>query len=195
MTRRVTCIVEGHGEVESLPILVRRIHADAQTPWAPDIRRNDVIRVPRSRLLRPEEFERTVELAARRAGADGAVLVLLDADDDLPCVLAPELLRRAHTVRATLSIAVVLAKREYEAWFLAAARSLGGHIGLPTDLDIPADPEAIRDAKGWLRGRTGPRGYRPPVDQPKLTAAMSLTAARSARSFDKLWRDVRRLLS
>jgi hypothetical protein len=47
-------------------------------------------------------------------------------------------------------ISVIMAKLEYEAWFLAAAESLRGKRGLPSDLKITADPEYICDAKGWL---------------------------------------------
>ena len=195
MSRRVVCIVEGHGEVESIPLLLRRLHGESSTLVFPEIRQNDVIRIPRSRLLRDGELERTVELAARRAGPQGCVLIVLDADDDLPCELVPRLLVRARTGRPELALGLVLARREYEAWFLAAARSLRGHVGLPAELEPPPEPEAIRDAKGWPRTRMSGARYRPLVHQSKLTAAMDLSEARTAPSFDKLVREVSRLLA
>lgn len=88
-----------------------------------------------------------------------------------------------------------MAKREYEAWFLAGAESIAGKRTLPRDLQSPADPETIRDAKGWLGNRMA-RGYSETVDQPALSALVDLDMAQSrSRSFDKLVRSVAALLS
>jgi len=182
-------LVEGHGEHYAAPILVRRIAAelgiaDVTCP---------VIRQPRTAILKPGELERAVKLLAGKVGEQGAVLVLIDADDDPACQLAPELLRRARAARPDRPIGVVLAVREYEAWLLAAASSLRGKRGLPADLEPPPAPDAIRDAKGWL-GQRMPRGYSPTADQPALTGLFDLELARSAPSFDKLIRELTRLL-
>ncbi|MFW5920462.1 MAG: DUF4276 family protein [Polyangiales bacterium] len=194
MSRRVACIVEGHGELESVPLLLRRIHAESPGLLQPDLKQSDVIRTPRSKLLRAGELERAVELAARRTGSEGAVLVLVDSNDKKPCVLGPKLLSRAKTARSDVRLSVVLAKKEYEAWFLAGARSLAGKAGFAPDLTPPPDPESIRDAKGWLAARRTGK-YREVIDQPRLTALLSLEEARAAPSFDKLWRDVHELLA
>lgn len=94
-----------------------------------------------------------------------------------------------------LPIAVVLAKREFEAWFLAAAESIRGRRGLRNDIHSPDDPEAIRDAKGWLSGRMeSDRKYHEKRDQPALAASFDLEQARQADSFDKCYRDIVRLL-
>jgi uncharacterized protein DUF4276 len=134
-----------------------------------------------------------VILLGNKVGERGAVLVLIDADDDAACELAPELLRRARAARSDRPIGVVLAVREYEAWLLTAASSLRGKRGLPADLETPAMPETIRDAKGWL-GQRMPRGYSPTADQPALTGLFDLELARSSPSFDKLVRELTRLL-
>lgn len=195
MKRRLACIVEGHGEQQAVPILVRRIGDAFPELSFPEMTKTDVLRVSRSRLVREGELERAMELAGRRVGSGGGVLVVIDADDDAACKLGPELLQRATAARADLRIGVVLAVREYEAWLLASARSLAGQHGLPDDLEPPSSPEAIRDAKGWLSTRMTGHGYRPVLHQPKLTAVMDLEAARQAPSFDKLLRDVCRLLA
>lgn len=137
-----------------------------------------------------------MELGARTHGGRGATLVLLDGDDDCAALLGPELQARAERARPDAPVAVVLAVKEYEAWFLAAAQSLAGRRGLREDLEGPPGPEAVRDAKGWLqRQRTDGRSYRPTVDQPALSAAIDLDAARAgSASFDKLWREVELLL-
>src|SRR4051794_22507326 len=110
-------VVEGHGEHYAAPILVRRIAASIGV--------TDVIctvlRQPRSMILRPGELERAVVLLGNKVGEGGAILALIDADDDAACQLGPELLRRARTARSDRPIGVVLAVREYEAWLLTSA--------------------------------------------------------------------------
>jgi hypothetical protein len=191
---RIAAIVEGHGECEAVPILVRRIARTLDPALAPVV--HPVIRVPGSKLVKQGEIERAIELAARKNSGQGGIFVLLDCDDGCPAEQGPSLLRRAIQARPDLPLAVVFAKREFEAWFLAAAESLRGHRGLPADLTGPPDPEAIRGAKEWLQNRMPPRqGYAESSDQPALTALFDLNAARRADSFDKCHREISRLLS
>jgi hypothetical protein len=152
--------------------------------------------VKRQRLLREGELERTIELAARHAGHGGRLLVLLDADDDCPGQVAPRILARAIAARRDRPVRVVLAKAEYESWFLAGADSIAGFRGIRPDVTAPEEPESIRDAKGWLSDRIAGRSYRETLDQPALTARVDLDRARrAAASLDKLWRDVTALLT
>jgi Domain of unknown function (DUF4276) len=194
MPLQVACIVEGHGEVGAAPVLSRRI-AESIDPAAV-VLIPPPLRVPKSKLLKPGELERSVELAARKTGGSGAVLVLLDSDDDCPAELGPALLRRATQARSDVPLAVVLAKREFEAWFLAAALSLRGFRGLSQNLAAPEAPEAIRGAKEWLSQRMeGTRRYVETLDQPALASRFDLAAARRADSFDKCFREIARLLT
>lgn len=125
----------------------------------------------------------------------GGVLVLVDADDDCPALLGPQLVSFAHRARPDIPISVVVANREYEAWFLASAESLRGHRGLAADLSPPADPEAVSGAKEWLRDRMSRAApYQPTLHQASFSDAMDLALARRASSFDKLWRDIERLV-
>lgn len=191
---RLAAIVEGHGECEAVPILVRRIAQTLDPALALLV--HPVIRVPASRLVKQGEIERAIELAARKNAGRGGILVLLDCDDGCPALDGPALLNRAAKTRPNLPVSVVLAKREFEAWFLAAAESLRGKRGLPDDLTGPPDPEAIRGAKEWLQDRMPHgKGYAESADQPALTAVFDLTAARRADSFDKCHREVTRLLT
>jgi hypothetical protein len=155
-----------------------------------------VIRTPRSKLVKTGELERVVELAARKLARPAAILLLLDADTDCPAELGPSLLHRARTQRADLPIAAVLAKHEFENWFIASAESLRGLRGLPQDLTAPQDPEGIEAAKAWLSTRM-PRHspYSETIDQPALTAQFNLEMARCSRSFDKVHREIERLLA
>ena len=179
--------------MKAVPILLRRIVARVLPGFS--IRIPRPIRVKRQRVLKAGELERAVALAAKRAGARGCILVLLDANSDCPARMGPELLQRALAARPDLPIRVVLAKVEYEAWFLAAAESLAGRQGMADGTVSPTDPESVRNAKRWLSERMPPgRPYRETLHQPGLTAVFDVDAARAAPSFDKMWRDVTDLL-
>ncbi len=194
MSLQMACIVEGHGDREAVPIVIRRLAAKLDPAAAIHI--PSPIRIPKNKLLKAGELERAVDLAARRIVGHGAVLVLLDSDDDCPAQLGPELLQRALSARRDVPLAVVIAKREFESWFLAAAESLRGQRGLATGLDPPPDPEAIRGAKEWLTTRMeSGRSYVETLDQPALAACFDLDKARRADSFDKFCRDIVHLIS
>jgi hypothetical protein len=190
----IACIVEGHGEVQAVPILIRRVAAVIDPALSIDVK--SPLRVPRSTLIRHQELERAVELAARKTGGRGGILILVDSDDDCPAQLAPQLLARARKTRNDLPISVVLAKREFEAWFLASAESLRGQRGLPSNLTSPSDPESIRGAKEWIaRHIRGGRTYSETLDQPALTALFDLNqATRRSDSFDKCVREITSLI-
>lgn len=193
----IACIVEGHGEVDSVPVLIERI-ARRHDP-SRGVRVVPPLRTPRNRFTqRPEEMRRMVELAVRlQGGGPGGVLILMDADRDLPCQFGPTLQDRAASIRPDRSIRVVLAVAEFEAWFLAAARSLTKE-GLPADIMAPPAPEAIRDAKGWLDARlrqSRGSGYAETVDQPRFSRTFDLDAALTTRSFAKLYKETVRLLT
>jgi hypothetical protein len=147
-----------------------------------------------SERRKPGELERSIELLARKVGIDGAILVLIDADRDCPAELGAELRDRARAARPDRRIEVVLAKHEYEAWFVASAKSLRGVRGLPDDLEPPADAESLHDAKGWLDERMQD-GYSETIDQPAFTAVFSLDEAARTRSFLKLESALESLLS
>jgi hypothetical protein len=191
----IACIVEGHGELDAVPIVLRRVGAIIDP--LRQVRASRPYRVPRGSIVKPGELERYIELAAREVSPSGAVLVLLDADKDCAAQLGPELLQRAQQQRPDTPVGVCLAVVEFEAWFLAAAISLRGARGLPDNLEPPPDPEAIGGAKGWLRRhRTDGLSYSETVDQPALAHRFDLDAARSgAPSFDKFWREVERLMA
>ncbi len=175
---KIVPIVEGHGDVDALPLLIRG--------YFPTIRVLNPLRVSRNRFVNSsDEQGRFLELARKSLGEFGSVLVLLDADSDCPAKLAPELKRNLES-RSSLGCHVVLAKCEFETWFLAAADCLG--LGA-----APADLEEIRGAKEEVKRRLG--RYSETIDQAKLTGKLvkncdpSILRRRSA-SFDKLWREL-----
>ncbi|MCP4696292.1 MAG: DUF4276 family protein, partial [Gammaproteobacteria bacterium] len=151
---QIASIVEGSGEVKALPVLLRRLDEWlSPTQYA---RILSPIKVRRDRFLNKEqEFRRQLLLAAGKCGADGWILVLLDADDDCPAELSEDILQRACTIIPHRRLSVVLAKYEYEAWFLAAASSLHGQRNFSFTGKALVNAEGIRNAKNWLGKRMG----------------------------------------
>ena len=190
---RIASVVEGHGEVESVPILLRRYAFE----WDPTVPFQALapVRVPRGKLVKAGELERAVKLASYKAVGCG-VLVLIDADDDCPATLGPQLLDRARVILR--NVIVVVAKAEFESWFIASANSIAGLRGLREDLTTPADVENNRGAKSWLTDSMidSRHAYSETLDQPALTASFDMHTARySSDSFDKFCRALSELLS
>ena len=183
----IASIVEGDGEVAALPILLRRV-GTWLSPEKGFIDLPTPIRVRRDRFLnREDEFRKMVLLAAAKCGESGWILVLLDADDDCPAELSARILERAHGIVPHRRVSVVLANREYEAWFLASAQSLHGRRGFAFDFPQSFDAELRRDAKGWLGERMASGTYREITDQPSFSALMDLQqTVEHSRSFRKL---------
>ncbi|MFN8633673.1 MAG: DUF4276 family protein [Chloroflexota bacterium] len=189
----IGCIIEGDGEEDALPILLRRVIQEIDPTLYVHIRRP--FRRPKGQLKKQLFLSQAVTLLARQLTPPRALLILLDADDDCPAEIGPQLLGWAQAARRDIPMAVVMATREYEAWFLAAAESLRGHRGLPGDLMPPTDSETVSGAKEWLRRHMSPNDlYSPVVHQASFSQVMSLEQARRSPSFDKLCRDVRRLV-
>lgn len=187
----IASIVEGQSEVESVPILLRRLlsqipdtNVDVARPF----------RVRRSQVVKPGQIERAIKLVMADRENLCAILVLLDADGDRPCVLGPRLLARCQ--RSTnLPVTVVLATRETEAWFLGAGSSLRGVRGVNNTMIDHTDAEEITNPKASLNRQMNGR-YLVVDDQPALMARMDLDAAHTnCSSFRKLKRDLTALIS
>lgn len=200
---RIAPIVEGHGEVNSVRLLLERTWYGLLSGGSLEILQP--IRPPRYRVVRPDELHRAVCLAKLKlrqkrdndAETDTreCVLLLVDADEDLPCRLAPQLVAAMRDAEPDVDFVCVLANPEYETWFVGAAESLGEHLALRANEVIPDAPESTGSKKAWIAERF-PGPYSPTVDQPRLTAAMDLTLCRRrCPSLDKLCRELERRLT
>ena len=180
---KIQPIVEGHGDVEAFPVLLRRFVQEAEV-WAVDIGRP--IRRPRHRLVEEDGVRQAVRLALEQPEC-GAVLVLFDGDSDCPANLGPTVQNWATAAADGTPCRVVVAHREYEAWFLAAIESLRGR-GVRNDAEPHPDPERPRGAKEQLEARMRPGStYLEITDQPAFSGVFALEAAyRRSRSFRKL---------
>jgi hypothetical protein len=202
-------IVEGHGEVAAVPILLKSWLRFRRYPNV-EVDVNGPVRAAGKGALKvahDRENELGIEyylgIALRRR--PDAILVMLDADEDCPRKLAPELLARARTmVPADYPIGVVVAKREYEAWFLAAfpsrcfRQSLMDQGFRPQRQSLPRgmDVEEVADCKVRIAGLIGLGKYEERVHQPALTRILPFTPgmSRRSRSFRKLQEELHELL-
>lgn len=183
-------IVEGHGDVLAAPILLRRLGAEMF--GVHDIAVLRPFRLPRTKLEIAGELERALQLGAaklRSISEHSMILILEDADEARPCILAPDLM--ARSAKFGIDVACVLANPEFETWFVASAPSLFSETAAA---GAPKDPEGQRARKKWVADRLG--GYSETLDQPRLAAKMDLSFCRDrSPSFDKLCRELGKRLS
>ncbi len=202
--RRLVLFVEGEGEAEAVPTLVRRLLTE-MGDWQDILLDAIPFRVGHASQIVKEDFckwKRLLGASLKRPNVAG-VLLILDGDmekvagkDFCAAVVAKSLVGAAMHVGAgkTFSVAVVFARQEYETWLIAGAASLAGRR-LPDGRLIESNAKAPdgdlelspRDAKGWLRSRVE-GGYKPTRDQATLTRVVDLEVigARKLRSFRRL---------
>jgi hypothetical protein len=203
--RRLILFVEGEGEAEAVPTLVKRLlkEGPAYHDWL--LLDDKPFRVGSVEKLVKQDFrdwKRLLGASLKRPDV-GGVLLVLDGDCERIagkafCAgeVAKSLAAQAMHVGAgkLFSVAVVFARQEYESWLIAGIASAAGQT-LPggrliardataPDGDLEASP---RDAKRWL-GKVVEGGYKPTRDQAPITKLVDLNAirARGLRSFRRL---------
>jgi hypothetical protein len=203
MTLYVVPIVEGQTEAGCVERLLQRVwngllasQERLQVLQPSRGKRDQLIDPGRSDLSdKIEEAHAKLSQQLRRDPAGrGLLLLLLDAEGDPPCTLAPRLLQSARDARGDADIACVLAKRMLENWITAGASSLAGVNGLPAPLRPPENPEDFSGA-AWLdeqlRSRNRARKYKKTVDAVLFVQSMNLAESRAnCPSFDKLCREL-----
>ena len=192
MSRAIATIVEGHAEVESVPLLLRRIFAQLGVTSVQVAR---PFRIKRNRVVKSGELERAISQTIRDRDGVAGIMVLIDSDDDCPAELGVQLLERAKKT-TQIPVSVVLAHREFECWLLGSKESLRGINGIAESATAPANPESIRGAKEHLtRNMTRGRSYLAVDDQSSFAERFDLSLARQrCPSFDKCFRETERML-
>ncbi len=196
-------IVEGETEVDCIHGLVERIWREMLkridlpiflTPFRS--KRDQVLAVNSSNL--GDIVEKAFLKLQRRQGSDpescSIVLILLDAEEDCPATLAPQMLTVARTARSDANVVCVMPKRSIENWIVAGAVSLAGINGLPQKLSHPVN---VEDCSGvaWvnkqLRSAKQTRGYKKTQDAKIFFQSIDLIECRrNSPSFDKLCREL-----
>lgn len=191
--RKIVSIVEGDGDAQAVPKIIAKILAH--------LGRHDLIPGDakiaggKSELTKVGGLEIYLNYAEAVANAC-ATLVIIDADDDCPKTLAEELANRVRIKGVRNPVAIVVANREYEAWFIASLETIKGQRNIASDCTFAGDVETRRDAKGWLSNQM-PKGkvYRETVDQIALTQKIDIDlAVANSRSFRRLVHAVKELI-
>ena len=185
-------IVEGHGEVKAVPTLLQRVCRELGVH---DVVVKQPIRMHRSQLVKRDGLEGSIRMARMRENL-GGIVVLFDADDDCPKEVAPRLSEWAKRAAAPVPCEVVLANREFEAWFLGGFDGFRNERGFRRNAVSANDPESVRDAKGELGILLDlGRAYLPAVDQKRLAGLFDLQGATArCRSFRRLKSALRSIL-
>ena len=181
---KIQPVVEGHGEVIAVPVLLRRLRDEIgihQVDFLHPIRRK------RSELVNEPALRKSVRLALLQEGCTG-ILILFDGDDDCPGELGPQVQAWASDEAGQTPCAVVIAESEYEAWFLGSLETLRGRRGIRADAVSHPSPESVRGAKETLDENMQPgSSYLETTDQAALTALFDFASAhRKCRSFRRL---------
>lgn len=154
----LACLVEGHGDVAAVPVLIRRTDPLVHVPRP--------IRVKRQKIVQQGELERYLQIAEANivdGGGVGGILLVLDADQDCAAQLGPQLLDRMCNAIPDRPAAVVVAVREFESWLVAGLAETDNF------------PDESRPSKGWLAARDG--RYVETIDQPRLSATFDMARA------------------
>ncbi len=181
-------VVEGPGDLVALPQLAGRILQQMQTPPGIIVAQGKsrvVMTKGRSNLeANPEKFLKH----AQNKPDCGAILVLLDADNDCPVTEFQDMSKRCGRSGVTVPVQVVYAHPEYETWFLASLNTIRGLHGIPESATFIGEAEYITDPKKWLSDQmpTG-RVYKETTHQAPLSSAINLSLAyENSRSFRRL---------
>jgi hypothetical protein len=192
-------VVEGHGEVRAALNLITRLWRDLALPEIacadPPIR--GIALHTKAGMLKACEILRSKRDCGR-------ALILRDEDDGCPAERGPEAARWIGEAGLLFPVALVLAHREFEAWFLPcvhlmAGRRLidpngGSRAGIREGSKFSGNPEQLRGVKEWLSGQFADgKSYKPTLDQLALTRLLSFDVLRSSQmpSFGTLERSLR----
>lgn len=193
-------VVEGPGDAEALPILLRKILAHLQQVHIGVATAKNAHGC--GNLERPGGLEKFVEYAFRTPNC-GGVLVVMDTDGNTRCpkTLAPTFAARVRANGTRKPVAIVFAKSEYEAWLIASIESIAGKqikgsSGIIAGAVPPASCESIKNPKVWLEKHfRHPQAYKETLHQAPMSALINPTLAIArSRSFRRLVHAVSQLV-
>jgi hypothetical protein len=187
----IAAVVEGEGEVAALPVLLRRIMMEMHAVY---VHVPPPARLSRGKLTLERDIARAIHIQAKKVDGRGGVLVLLDADDDCPVECAGAV-RDCCLSLPGCPVEVVVANREFEAWFLASVESLRDHWAVAVNATYAGDPEQPRGAKERL-AKCMTEKYVPTLHQAAFAQMLDLsTALARSRSFRRLASALERLIN
>ena len=184
-------IVEGDGDILAVPKLLHRLTSELSVGF---VKIGKPLWIRRNQIVKRDHLEKGLRQARNKSSR--AVLILFDSDDDCARNLIPQMNQWASEIAPDIPTAIVMARREYEAWFLAALESLRDSRDISADAAFTGNPEVRRDAKKILSGFMAEGPYKETVDQPRFTSSFDLGQAyRNSSSFRKLVKEFIRVLT
>ena len=183
--KKIIPIVEGPGDIEAVPELLRRILFELLNTYDWQISRPK--RANNLHHLK-QQLDRFIAYACGEPDC-GAILILLDLDDGCP---RDEVIAMVKAIKSIyhngIPIAIVFAYHEYEAWFLASLETIAGNYDLPAGLIYDNSPETIRGVKEWITSKMPAGvGYKETFHQVRMTELIDLRLAKNrSRSFARL---------
>lgn len=169
---KVVPIVEGHGEQEAVPVLLRRIINDRNY--------NNIIidkawRIPSGQYFNRDQFRRRI-CGVYEDRLPDWLLAVYDLEDECPSVYT-DLKNLARDV-IPCSFEQVFAIREFETWFISVKESLRGVHGIRNEAVTPNNYLQIRNAKGVLTDNMdGSARYIETIHQAKFSAVFDYVSA------------------
>jgi hypothetical protein len=215
--KRLVLLVEGPGDVEAAPILVKRLLKEYAAFDAvlldqlPPFRVGDYSKIKKNDF---GEWRRLLQAAVTTRKDVGGCVLLLDGDSPIQvegksfCAARAARILAAEAMKvgagAVFSLAIVFACMEFESWLIAGIESLQD-CRLANDrqgikkMTIPVPPDlekAPRGAKEWLRN-VMTMGYDPTRDQAELTRLVDLNVVRNRnqRSFQHLESAIKQMVA
>lgn len=175
-------IVEGYGELSAAHNLVNRLWSDLglqpTVVWKPP---------KRGTALHTHAGIQKACALLRSESDCAAALLLRDEDDGCPATIGPTMAGWVEAEGLPFPVSVVLAHREFEAWFLPclakiAGRELREGLKLRDGVTFDENPEGKRGVKEWLTRHLYPAGkaYKPTLDQAALTRLVEFGMLREA---------------
>jgi len=196
---KIVPIGEGKGESKAAQLLYKKVlkFLDRTDIYVDDA----LIAKGIGNLTKAGGIEKFIDLAFTSRDC-GAVIVLVDADDLCPMTLANHLAQRVRQFGVIFPVAIVVAKCEYEVWFLASLASIKGQMlgkrpGIPQDAKYIGTIEDLSDVKKWLSKQLpGNQIYKEATDQEAMTKLIDVETARAnSRSFRRLCHAVEEMLA
>ncbi len=178
---KIGLVVEGDGEKDALPIIIRRhLYENRQIfNMQPALPKNSK---GKGNLEVPGGVERFAQYAALPQDVCG-VLVLCDSDNDKVCELGPGMQARVSGAVRNKPAVATLAVSEFENWIVASAETIDGATPVESD-----DFERL-GAVGIVRQWRYPEAYVKPLHQPGYAQQIDFElVAKRCPSFGRLIR-------
>ena len=190
-------IVEGPGDVAAFPpLLVKILH---QIHCRPDVivahGKGGVVNAQNKQML--EKYLEKFLRHAQNKPDCGAIIVLVDADDDCPVTKFEQMTLRCCQAGLQVPVQVVYAHRMYESWLLASIETVRGRHGISEEASLEAAIETVASPKKWLSDRMPPGStYKETTHQVSLSKEIDLDIAREkSRSFRRLCHALEQLIA